>query len=132
MTIDRQQIIEDAAKAIFDVRDDEFDLDEWEDIDSTEHERYQCDARAALPVIVAAVLKPIRELHYPADNDAARTPRCPECLGKAGVHPCGCWADEDQQPVCGHCYWLRSVREPWPCPTVRLLDQIETDSKGGE
>ena len=60
---DRQQIIEDAAKAIFDVRDDEFDLDEWEDIDSTEHERYQCDARAALPVIVAAVLKPIRELH---------------------------------------------------------------------
>ena len=130
--IDRQQIIEDAAKAIFDVRDDEFDLDEWEDIYPTERERYQCDARAILPVIVAAVLKPIRELHYPADNDAARTPRCPECLGKAGVHPCGCWADEDQQPVCGHCYWLRSVREPWPCPTVRLLDQIETDSKGGE
>ncbi len=62
-TFDRQKIIEDAAKAIFDVRDDEFDLDEWEDIYPTERERYQCDARAILPVIVAAVLKPIRELH---------------------------------------------------------------------
>ena len=61
--INRQKIIEDAAKAIFDVRDDECDLDEWADIYPTERERYQCDARAILPVIVAAVLKPIRELH---------------------------------------------------------------------
>lgn len=128
---DRQQIIEAAARTIHD--------DACLYYHHRDEEPPGChidiarkDAALVLPVIVAAVLKPIRELHYPADNDAARTPRCPECLGKAGVHPCGCWADEDQQPVCGHCYWLRSVREPWPCPTVRLLDQIEADSKGGE
>ncbi|MGQ3382959.1 hypothetical protein [Glutamicibacter sp. TV12E] len=40
--------VEAAAKAIFDVRDDEFDLDEWEDLDATRRERYECDARAAL------------------------------------------------------------------------------------
>lgn len=129
--IDRQQVIEDAARAMHNTAGQW----PWERLSTEEPlwaEGWRDNAKAALPVIVAVVLKPIRELHYPADNDAARTPRCPECLGKAGVHPCGCWADEDQQPVCGHCYWLRSVREPWPCPTVRLLDQIEADSKGGE
>ena len=113
MTIDRQQIIEDAAKAIFNVRDDEFDLDEWEDIDSTEHERYQCDARAALPVIVAAVLKPIRELH------AAGEPVCVE----TGHTPSRCPCSEVFCEGCG---------ESMPCPTVRLLDEIESSAKGGE
>ena len=107
MTIDRQQIIEDAAKAIFDVRDDEFDLDEWEDIDSTEHERYQCDARAILPVIVAAVLKPIREQH--------------------GV-PHWCMDDEGRSD----CYHPDGLGMPWPCPTARLCDEIESSAKGGE
>lgn len=37
-----------AAKAIFDVRDDAYDLEEWEDLDSTEKEPYLCQARAAL------------------------------------------------------------------------------------
>lgn len=40
--------IEAAAKAIFDVRDDEFDMDEWEDLDTTEREQPACQARAAL------------------------------------------------------------------------------------
>lgn len=39
------------ARAIFDVRDDEFDMDEWDDLDSSERERYLCDADAALRVI---------------------------------------------------------------------------------
>lgn len=44
-----------AAKAIFDVRDDQFDLDEWEDLDATQRERYECDARAALSAYRAAL-----------------------------------------------------------------------------
>ncbi len=111
--IDRQQIIEDAAKAIFDVRDDEFDLDEWEDIDSTEHERYQCAARAALPVIVAAVLKPIRELHVSGELVCVET----------GHVPSRCPCSEVFCEGCG---------ESMPCPTVRLLDEIESSAKGGE
>ncbi|UUX60156.1 hypothetical protein [Glutamicibacter halophytocola] len=42
-----------AAKGIFDVRDGEFDLDEWEDLDATQQERYECDARAAASAYIA-------------------------------------------------------------------------------
>lgn len=65
----------------------------------------------------------VRELHYASDNDSARTPRCEECQGRAGAHPCGCWAYEDRQPVCGHCNASGlGQRVPWPCPTVQALD----------
>ena len=65
----------------------------------------------------------VRAIHYAADNDLARTPVCSNCEGKAGVHDCGCWADEDRQPVCGHCNegW-KGASVPWPCATVRALD----------
>lgn len=50
---------------------------------------------------------------------------CPECNGKAGVHPCGCWADEDMSYECLGCSLHdkddRRVA-PWPCPTAALLD----------
>ena len=65
----------------------------------------------------------VRAIHYAADNDLARTPVCSNCEGRAGVHDCGCWADEDRQPVCGHCNegW-NGASAPWPCATVRALD----------
>lgn len=40
--------IEAAALAIFEIRDDAYDLDEWEDLTAVDRERYVCDARAAL------------------------------------------------------------------------------------
>lgn len=40
--------VEAAARAIFEVRDDEFDVRTWDDLDSYQRERYECDARAAL------------------------------------------------------------------------------------
>ena len=55
---------------------------------------------------------------------------CPDCHGKAGVHPCGCWADEDTQYECLECiepkdgYPSRRV-VPWPCPTAALLNPTE-------
>ena len=64
----------------------------------------------------------VRALHYAADNDSPRTPRCNECQGRAGAHPCGCWAEVDREPVCGHCNGQRFGQgAPWPCPTVQAI-----------
>lgn len=99
---DRQQIIEDTAKAIHHAlcifhRDGRTQIGCY-----GVEQRSEADVILALPVIVAAVLKPIRELHRECDW-MSRTP------GR-------CWHD-------GRGY---------PCPTVRLLDQIEADTNGGE
>lgn len=40
--------VEAAARAIYEARDDEFDMRDWDDLDSQQRERYVCDARAAL------------------------------------------------------------------------------------
>ena len=76
----------------------------------------------------AARIARVRALHYAADNDAARTPICETCHGKAGVHECGCWAERDREPVCGHCMdgW-HGASVPWPCPTIRALDSDGLD-----
>ena len=66
--------------------------------------------------------QPPPALAHTADNDPARTPRCEACQGRAGTHPCGCWAPEDRQPVCGHCNAPeRGHTVPWPCPTVQAI-----------
>lgn len=70
-------------------------------------------AEAALPVIVAAVLKPIRELH------AAGEPVCVETGHTPSLCPCS-------EVFCEGC------GESMPCPTIRLLDEIEAAAKGGE
>ena len=58
-----------------------------------------------------------------------------ECLG-----PSEPYADAELRSVspslpefvCTHCATPSGRAVAFPCPTVRLLDQIETDSKGGE
>ncbi len=40
-----------AARAAFDSRDDAYDLDEWEDADSDDRERYQCYVRPAFSAV---------------------------------------------------------------------------------
>lgn len=57
--------LEAGAKAIFDVRDDEFDLDEWEDLDSTERERYKCDARACIPAYLTVAQPEVTSANFP-------------------------------------------------------------------
>lgn len=47
--------IEEAAKAIYETRDDAYDLDAWEQLDRTQQERYVCDARTALAVFEKAL-----------------------------------------------------------------------------
>ena len=80
----------------------------------------------ALDVAESAIER-VRALHYAANSDYARTPLCEECQGRAGVHPCGCWAEKDRQPVCGHCNVADlGQRVPWPCPTIQVLDERTT------
>ena len=50
-------MLEAAAKAAFSIRDDAYDLDEWEDLDSTERELFYCQARAALAAALAVVCR---------------------------------------------------------------------------
>ena len=49
------------AIAVFETRDDPYDTNEWEDLDSTERERWECYARAALeaaaPIIRTRVIQ---------------------------------------------------------------------------
>ena len=97
-------------------------------------ERYRDGVSVVIPIVVSRTLAPIREMHYPASNDPNRTPICAECEGRAGTHPCGCWRDHDEQPVCGVCNDKRYgfVSIPWPCPTVQLTDRIEHALTEGE
>ena len=87
-----------------------------------------CDADlliAASPAVILALVDEIRalreavqrvrEVHYAA-------PVCADCQGKAGTHPCGCWAPEDREPVCGGCgYGYKFATTPWPCPTIKAV-----------
>lgn len=110
------------------------------DVDSTANAELIAAAVNALPGLLdaaaerdalAAKVERVRALHRPAYNDTARSPICPDCDGKAGVHPCGCWADTDYEPVCAVCnQGHKGMSVPWPCETIRAIDT--TPDTGGE
>ena len=85
------------------------------------------DARTSLPLALdalEAVLARHRPVSYAATANCGLVlyEVCPTCHDKAGVHPCGCWRDEDQIHVCADC------KRVWPCPT---FEAIETALAGG-
>lgn len=91
------------------------------------------DARQMVAVVLddlavaEARMADVRALHRPAYNDTARSQICPDCDGKAGVHPCGCWADTDYEPVCAVCnQGHKGMSVPWPCETIRAIDGAES------
>ena len=45
------EMIARAAKEAFEIRDDPYDDDEWDDLDSSDKELYECQARAVLGAI---------------------------------------------------------------------------------
>ena len=103
--IDRAALIEKAAVAVggASARTDGIHADRRRDAVDT-----------ALPVFADGLLAPLRELHrgeWDCGNPQHTNPdyHCPECE-----------------------VWCESCGTPFPCPTVRLLDQIEADCKGGE
>ncbi len=128
---DVHQVREAAARAIWDTEHD--GVPAWEAAgEPYPSNEYRHEADAAMAVIVPAVTAQIRALHYPSRRDVDRTPMCPDCRGKAGTHPCGCWQEYDLWPVCGECGEQPTPYEDedYPCPTVRLLDQIEAAVRG--
>lgn len=133
-TIDRAALIEQAASAYVDGAAKVLDIIEgrpivtWADVDERTRTGIRGSILHTLPVVAKALLAPLRELHYAAYQDANRNPICPDCQGRAGTHPCGCWSKYDTVPVCGVCWegW-KFIAVTWPCPTVRLLDAIEAE-----
>ena len=115
----------------------------WEEVATGNYEKWcgmgialAAAAVNALPALLdaaaerdelAAKVERVRAMHRPAYNDAARSPLCPDCAAKAGVHPCGCWADTDYEPVCAVCNeGHKGMSVPWPCPTIRALCGAES------
>ena len=85
------------------------------------------DARTSLPLALDAldaVLARHRPVSYAATANCGLVlyEVCPTCHDKAGVHPCGCWRDEDQIHICAEC------NKVWPCATA---EAIETALAGG-
>ena len=75
-----------------------------------------------------AAVERVRELHRPGNYSASRGvwtwwDVCPTCGDKAGVHPCGCWRDVDEDGhICKACSKPGRVSEPWPCLIIAALD----------
>ena len=68
-----------------------------------------------------AAVERVRELHRPGNYSASRGvwtwwDVCPTCGDKSGVHPCGCWRDEDQIHICAEC------NKVWPCATAEAIE----------
>lgn len=84
-------------------------------------------ARTDVPALVAA-LRAVLDLHQPGTftatlrGEVTAHPVCPTCHDKAGVHPCGCWREVDEEHDCLGCSRpIKGAHVPWPCPTVRAV-----------
>lgn len=91
--------------------------------------RNDCDfiasARTTSPAMARALIA-VLDRHAPVTrvfswrDGPSNLPRCPDCLGKAGVHECGCWGDADATYSCGECSTERDGID-WPCPTYESI-----------
>lgn len=81
--------------------------------------RAERDALAARLAAVEALHRPAHAIFNWQSGMRYEDP-CPDCNGKAGVHPCGCWSDTDTEYVCRECHQPGSGNT-WPCPTTRAL-----------
>ena len=84
-------------------------------------------ARTDVPALVAA-LRAVLALHQPGTfsatirGEVTAHPVCPTCHDKAGVHPCGCWREVDEEHDCLECSRpRRGAFAPWPCPTAQAI-----------
>lgn len=81
----------------------------------------------------AEALARVRELHRPVhpvfnwQTGLRYENPCETCWGKAGVHECGCWSDEDTEYECRGCAAPRAGRRrtpvPWPCATIKAIGE---------
>lgn len=100
---------------------------EWAaDIAQKDKDRALATAAPDLAARVIALEDGIRALHakgkfiFSWHEGGWFEPACTECDGKAGVHPCGCYADDDESDwKCREC----GPESTYPCPTIALLDK---------
>ena len=99
------------------------------DMDQTtiEDAEFIADARTSLPRALDALeaaLKGHRPVSFSFSWQTGVTMHevCGTCQDKAGVHPCGCWRDEDVSHLCAVCSDPEHRMEaPWPCMTVHAI-----------
>lgn len=84
-------------------------------------------SRTMLPAAVEALAR-VRELHQPVHpvfnwrTGLRLEEPCETCHGKAGVHECGCWADEDTEYECRECTVPGAKHVLWPCETYQATE----------
>ncbi len=105
----REQLIEQMARAQFDAQDAFYPTpDEWDHMGTRERAEWLAIVGSTLPVIVKAVTDRMRALHEPVEVEPSDT-------------------------ICGPCSFLLpngryfGKVEEYPCPTVRLCDEIDAD-----
>ena len=139
MAFDVQQVVEAAARAAYEdaMAKKGTPFEPWETLPGYWLRIYRAHTRAALAVIVPAVTEQVRALHkrvhlvFTWNSGLHAEDPCPECDGKAGEWPCGCWGDYDIEYHCLECSSLTEKhRVAWPCPTVRLLDELDAAARG--
>lgn len=115
MSLDIDVLTEQAARAQVAVCDTE--PDGWAVISPKAREGWLRETTAALAVIVPAVTAEVRALHSSTDEPTSDHYHCrPSECDQAG--------EGSLKPVCDECDM------PSPCPTVRLLDELDAAARG--
>lgn len=84
------------------------------------------------PLVIAEsaareMAKSVQELHRPVQVVFSWTQGrilldpCPCCSGKAGIHPCGCWGEQDIEYVCATCRDDKGRHVDFPCETAKRV-----------
>lgn len=79
--------------------------------------------------------KSVQELHRPVQVVFSWTQGrilldpCPCCSGKAGIHPCGCWGEQDVEYVCATCRNDKGRHVGFPCETAKRVYPSEELNK---
>lgn len=98
--------------------------DDWPPV--ADDAEFIAHARTDVPALVAA-LRAVLDLHQPGSYSATKGeltahPVCPTCHDKAGVHPCGCWREVDEEHDCLGCSRPdKGAYTQWPCLAVRAI-----------
>lgn len=100
----------------------------WQIVNDVAAER---DARITT---LAQQVKKVRALHREAyaifswQSGLRYEDPCPDCHGAAGVHPCGCWTDQQVEYVCAECHRTQGggPSAAYPCKTILALDAPTT------
>jgi hypothetical protein len=99
------------------------DGDEVARLADDEDSAFVAQSRTDIPALLAA-LDAVLAVHYEAYNDTDLSPLCQTCKGAPGVHPCGCWGDEQAETVCGSCrQGTKGQTVTYPCPTVWSISE---------